>query len=184
MIGLAVDLFEGETEAAGRWLNAPQRGLGGEVPLELAKTDIGARMVENLIGRLEEGASTSVERASDRERLFSQPAGPRKPLECGESTGFAEPTCGYLSVRPGMLRPAVLREASVDRRQSSCPAVSPRLLRRGTFLARASASCQLLTSWWIEGTSPPLLSLADGAPLSPGAPPACDGAPVRRGGPA
>lgn len=54
----AVDLFEGDVEGARAWLLAAQPGLGGEVPLELASTDIGAREVENLIGRLEHGVVT------------------------------------------------------------------------------------------------------------------------------
>jgi putative toxin-antitoxin system antitoxin component (TIGR02293 family) len=52
---MAVGLFEGDVPAARRWLQTPQPGLGGEVPLEFASTDIGAREVENLIGRLEHG---------------------------------------------------------------------------------------------------------------------------------
>jgi putative toxin-antitoxin system antitoxin component (TIGR02293 family) len=52
---MAVDLFEGDAAAARRWLVTPQSGLGGEIPLELAATEVGAREVENLIGRLEYG---------------------------------------------------------------------------------------------------------------------------------
>ena len=52
---VAVDLFEGDTAAATRWLLAPQVGLGGAIPLEIASTDVGAREIENLIGRLEHG---------------------------------------------------------------------------------------------------------------------------------
>jgi putative toxin-antitoxin system antitoxin component (TIGR02293 family) len=52
---MAVNLFEGDAAAARQWLQAPQTGLGGEIPLELASTDVGAREVENLIGRLEYG---------------------------------------------------------------------------------------------------------------------------------
>ena len=51
----AVDLFEGDAPAATRWLRTPQAGLGGRKPLELASTDVGAREVEDLIGRLEHG---------------------------------------------------------------------------------------------------------------------------------
>ena len=51
----AVDLFEGDAEAARRWLRAPQSALGGEPPLELASTDIGSRQVEDLITQLEHG---------------------------------------------------------------------------------------------------------------------------------
>lgn len=52
---MAVELFEGDTAAATQWLQTAQPGLGGEVPLEFASTDVGAREVENLITRLEHG---------------------------------------------------------------------------------------------------------------------------------
>jgi len=51
----ALDLFEGDLEAAKAWLSAPQRALGGSTPLRLARTGVGAREVERLIGRLEHG---------------------------------------------------------------------------------------------------------------------------------
>ena len=51
----AVELFEGDVEAARHWLQAPQWGLGGEIPLDFAATEVGAKEVENLIGRLEYG---------------------------------------------------------------------------------------------------------------------------------
>lgn len=54
----ALDLFEGDRGAARTWLMQPQRALAGKVPLELATTDVGAREVENLIGRLEHGVTT------------------------------------------------------------------------------------------------------------------------------
>ena len=54
----AKDLFDGDQEAARGWLMNPQRALGGAVPLEIAKTEVGAREVENLIGRLEQGVFT------------------------------------------------------------------------------------------------------------------------------
>ncbi len=50
-----LELFEGDKEAARRWLRSPSRALEGRTPLELAKTEIGAREVENLAGRLERG---------------------------------------------------------------------------------------------------------------------------------
>lgn len=58
LYGQALELFEGDEEAARQWLAQPQRALGGRIPLEVAKTDIGARQVENLIGRLEHGVFT------------------------------------------------------------------------------------------------------------------------------
>lgn len=54
----AVELFEGDAEAARRWLAAPARALGGATPLEMAESEIGAREVEDLIGRLEHGVLT------------------------------------------------------------------------------------------------------------------------------
>jgi uncharacterized protein (DUF2384 family) len=36
-------------------LTHKQPGLGGAVPLDFAKTEIGAREVENLLGRIEYG---------------------------------------------------------------------------------------------------------------------------------
>jgi len=55
VFGKALELFEGDVQAARRWLAAPQKALGGERPLAAAGTDVGAREVENLIGRLEHG---------------------------------------------------------------------------------------------------------------------------------
>jgi putative toxin-antitoxin system antitoxin component (TIGR02293 family) len=51
----AVGLFEGDEQAATRWLRRPARALDEKTPLEYASTEIGAREVENLIGRLEHG---------------------------------------------------------------------------------------------------------------------------------
>ena len=55
---LTVDLFDGDVPAAMDWLETPQTGLGGEIPLRLATTGFGARAVENLIGRLQHGVFT------------------------------------------------------------------------------------------------------------------------------
>jgi putative toxin-antitoxin system antitoxin component (TIGR02293 family) len=50
-----LDLFEGDFESARRWLAAPQPALGGSTPIEYASMEVGAREVEELIGRLEHG---------------------------------------------------------------------------------------------------------------------------------
>lgn len=55
IVGLSLLLFEGELAEARRWLLAPHPALGNELPLELASTEVGAREVERLIGRLEYG---------------------------------------------------------------------------------------------------------------------------------
>ena len=52
---LAVELFEGDKAEAVKWLKEPNRGLADRTPLDFARTEIGAREVENLIGRLEHG---------------------------------------------------------------------------------------------------------------------------------
>ncbi len=53
-----VALHDGDEDAARAWLKSPARALGGETPLERAETEVGAREVENLIGRLEHGVYT------------------------------------------------------------------------------------------------------------------------------
>ncbi|HEY5939731.1 MAG TPA: antitoxin Xre/MbcA/ParS toxin-binding domain-containing protein [Gemmatimonadales bacterium] len=55
IFGRAMELFEGDSDAARMWLTSAQPALGGLVPLELARTDVGASEVENLTGRLEYG---------------------------------------------------------------------------------------------------------------------------------
>jgi putative toxin-antitoxin system antitoxin component (TIGR02293 family) len=51
----AAELFNGDVSGARQWMSQPKKALGGESPLEYAATEIGAREVENLIGRLEHG---------------------------------------------------------------------------------------------------------------------------------
>ena len=55
LVGLALQLFEGDLAGTRSWLKAPHIALAGETPLEFATTGVGAREVENLIGRLEHG---------------------------------------------------------------------------------------------------------------------------------
>ena len=55
IFGRAMELFEGDGEAARTWLTSPQPALGGLVPLDLARNEVGASEVESLIGRLEHG---------------------------------------------------------------------------------------------------------------------------------
>ena len=51
----ATRLMQNDSAAARRWLSAPLPLLGGETPLEYARTEVGAREVEQLINRLEYG---------------------------------------------------------------------------------------------------------------------------------
>ncbi len=50
----AEDVF-GDAKNAREWLSHKQTGLGNAVPLDFAKTEIGAREVESLLGRIEYG---------------------------------------------------------------------------------------------------------------------------------
>lgn len=54
LVGKAREVLESE-DAARMWLRSPQMGLGGAVPLDYAETEVGAREVEDLLGRIEHG---------------------------------------------------------------------------------------------------------------------------------
>ena len=54
----AVALFEGDVAGARNWFTRPVRALGYEQPLGYARTEVGAREVEHVIGRLEHGVFT------------------------------------------------------------------------------------------------------------------------------
>ena len=47
--------YLGSDKAAPRWLKRPNRALGGRMPLELLDTELGARAVENVLGRIAYG---------------------------------------------------------------------------------------------------------------------------------
>ena len=47
--------YLGSREIAARWLKRPNRALGGSTPLELTDTELGARAVENILGRIAYG---------------------------------------------------------------------------------------------------------------------------------
>ncbi len=50
----ALDVLE-DRAAARRWMSQPKRALGGLTPLRSCDTEIGAREVESLLGRIEHG---------------------------------------------------------------------------------------------------------------------------------
>jgi len=52
--GQAVSVFGAEEKAAS-WLQRPNRALNGEPPIRLLDTDVGARQVEDILGRIEHG---------------------------------------------------------------------------------------------------------------------------------
>jgi putative toxin-antitoxin system antitoxin component (TIGR02293 family) len=57
LLSIAAEVLE-DSRAAARWLKSPQRALAGAIPLQLAHTDVGARAVEALLGRMEHGVYT------------------------------------------------------------------------------------------------------------------------------
>jgi putative toxin-antitoxin system antitoxin component (TIGR02293 family) len=52
LIEHATNVF-GDIQRARAWLKFPQRGLGGTIPLDYAETEVGAREVDDLLGRIE-----------------------------------------------------------------------------------------------------------------------------------
>jgi putative toxin-antitoxin system antitoxin component (TIGR02293 family) len=50
----AVEMI-GDEDKAVQWLRTPNRALGGESPIDLLDTDIGARAVEDVLGRIAYG---------------------------------------------------------------------------------------------------------------------------------
>lgn len=57
LLSKAIKVF-GSKDEANKWLKSPQLGLGGAVPLDFAKSEVGSREVENLLGRIEYGVYT------------------------------------------------------------------------------------------------------------------------------
>jgi len=51
---LAEDTFQSDDKAHG-WLRDPNRALGGERPIDLLETEGGARLVEQILGRIAHG---------------------------------------------------------------------------------------------------------------------------------
>jgi putative toxin-antitoxin system antitoxin component (TIGR02293 family) len=51
---LAARVF-GDVEKAGRWLRKPKRALGGTTPLAFLASEIGARQVEEMLVRIDQG---------------------------------------------------------------------------------------------------------------------------------
>jgi putative toxin-antitoxin system antitoxin component (TIGR02293 family) len=50
----SVQVF-GNADASRQWMLAPKRAFSGRTPLEMARTEIGAREVERLLGQIEHG---------------------------------------------------------------------------------------------------------------------------------
>ena len=54
LFALAIEMLR-NVDRARTWLKIPKAALGGRTPLQYADTEVGAREVENLIGRLRHG---------------------------------------------------------------------------------------------------------------------------------
>jgi len=50
----AVEMI-GDADKAAQWLRTPNRALGGAVPIDQLDTDLGAKEVENILGRIAYG---------------------------------------------------------------------------------------------------------------------------------
>lgn len=55
VFGKTLALFEGDLGAARTWFSTPAPALANRMPQDVSATEVGAREVENLIGRLEHG---------------------------------------------------------------------------------------------------------------------------------
>jgi putative toxin-antitoxin system antitoxin component (TIGR02293 family) len=58
VFGQALDLFGGNATKTAEWLSRPLRALGQKIPLDFAKTDVGAQELEHIIGRIQHGIPT------------------------------------------------------------------------------------------------------------------------------
>ena len=54
----ALETFDGDADKVSAWLRAPNRALSGEIPLSLVATSDGARLVEDVLLRIEHGVYT------------------------------------------------------------------------------------------------------------------------------
>lgn len=54
--GLAEDVFESR-EGATQWMLKPNKALGGDVPIDLCETEIGAKQVRRVLHALEWGGA-------------------------------------------------------------------------------------------------------------------------------
>ena len=55
LVDQATGFHDGDLRHARSWLKSPKWALDGRTPLEMARTEVGAREVERLLGRLEHG---------------------------------------------------------------------------------------------------------------------------------
>lgn len=55
VFGCALELFHGDRAGAVEWLSQKLAALDGATPIEVSRTDVGAREVEKIIGRVRHG---------------------------------------------------------------------------------------------------------------------------------
>lgn len=58
IVFLTLKLFEGDAHVMRRWLKEPCLAFWNRIPVKLLNSEVGARAVENVIGRLEYGVYT------------------------------------------------------------------------------------------------------------------------------
>jgi len=57
-IAECLELFDGDRDAAERWLSQPVRGLNYQLPCDLLSSEAGIEQLRTLIGQLEHGVFT------------------------------------------------------------------------------------------------------------------------------
>jgi putative toxin-antitoxin system antitoxin component (TIGR02293 family) len=55
VISRVLDLFHGDAQAARTWLTDPAIAFNGATPLDVARSETGAREVEDLVARIQDG---------------------------------------------------------------------------------------------------------------------------------
>jgi len=90
--------YLGNEETATRWLKRPNRALGGRAPFELIDTELGARAVENVLGRILPTAASVDERLPNPpQALFQKTAGRRRRLSLWRRWSSAGVRLAYTS---------------------------------------------------------------------------------------
>lgn len=55
LFAIAMEVFAEKHLTVSKWFLRPNRSLGGEAPMKLLDSDMGARQVEDILGRIKEG---------------------------------------------------------------------------------------------------------------------------------
>jgi len=78
--------YLGDHERAIRWLKLPNRALGGLAPVAAIDTELGARQVENILGRIAYGGDKlSFVYGVLRRRYRARPSTAREPIASADA---------------------------------------------------------------------------------------------------